>query len=228
MPWRTALLTRRGDRRWDWLIYTTGAAGLLGISLILLLPRSVVLVWFAVMSLPANSPLSPIIPAAFEPLIMEAAKYEHALVVSSIGLGAYLYTEYLNFQFYRWLLDRDWLRGLRDGRWTAWGVARFARAPFSTVAIFAFTPLPFWVARCLAILHGYSKPRYFAATAIGRLPRFMIYAWLGAVLEVPGLVLLAVLLGSTVLVVAWKLSRDERLVVDPGLDRAPAEPPRSL
>ena len=62
-----------GDRRWDLILRATGLAGLLGIALVLLVPSSAVLVWFAVMSLPANGPLSPLIPVAFEPLIMEAA-----------------------------------------------------------------------------------------------------------------------------------------------------------
>ena len=62
---------RRGgnERRWDLVIRSAGVAALLGIPTIIIYPRSIPLVWLAVLSIPANSPLSPIIPAAFEPLI---------------------------------------------------------------------------------------------------------------------------------------------------------------
>ena len=70
------LTKKRGvdERRWDLVIRSAGIAAILGIPVIIAFPRTIPLVWLAVLSIPANSPLSPIIPAAFEPLIMEAAK----------------------------------------------------------------------------------------------------------------------------------------------------------
>jgi uncharacterized membrane protein YdjX (TVP38/TMEM64 family) len=193
-----------GDRRWDLILRATGLAGVLGIALVLLVPGSAVLVWFAVMALPANGPLSPLIPAAFEPLIMEAAKYEHPLWVSLVGLGAYMFTEYLNWHLYGWALRRDRLSAVASSRWTRWGIRRFTRAPFTTVVVFAFTPLPFWVARCLAILDGYSVARFMAATAVGRFPRILIYAWLGAVLQLPTVVLAIIAVGAVLVAIAWR------------------------
>ncbi|HEU5169694.1 MAG TPA: hypothetical protein VFU46_04105 [Gemmatimonadales bacterium] len=200
-------LTPRGDRRWDLILRATGVAGLAGIALVLLVPRSAVLVWFAVMSLPANGPLSPLIPAAFEPLIMEAAKFEPALRVSIVGLVAYMFTEYLNLQLYAWAMGWERFQRVRGARWVEWGVARFARAPFTTVVIFAFTPLPFWVARCLAILGRYPMGRYLGATAVGRFPRILLYAWLGAVLQLQTVVLVGVVVGTTALAFAWRFAR---------------------
>ncbi|MGH7631622.1 MAG: hypothetical protein ACREOF_19985 [Gemmatimonadales bacterium] len=200
---RNILFRPLGDRRWDLILRATGAAGLAGIALVLLVPGSAVLIWFAVMALPANGPLSPLIPAAFEPLIMEAAKYEHPLSVAAVGLGAYMFTEYLNWQLYAWALSREQLAGVGRNRWVRWGMNRFTRAPFTTTIVFAFTPLPFWVARCLAILDRYPVGRFMAATALGRFPRILIYAWLGSVLRVPTVVLAAVLVGSLLLAIAW-------------------------
>lgn len=193
-----------GDRRWDLILRATGLAGLLGIALVLLVPSSAVLVWFAVMSLPANGPLSPLVPAAFEPLVMEAAKYEHPLWVSLVGLVAYMFTEYLNWHLYGWALRRERLSAVAASRWTRWGIQRFTRAPFTTVVVFAFTPLPFWVARCLAILDGYPVTRFMVATAVGRFPRILIYAWLGAVLQVPTVVLAIIAVGAVLVAIAWR------------------------
>jgi membrane protein YqaA with SNARE-associated domain len=200
---------RFGDRHWDLILRVTGAVGLCGIALVLLVPGSAVLVWLAVVSLPANGPLSPLIPAAFEPLIMEAAKYEHPLSVTAVALAAYMLSEYVNWRLYAWALSRERLAGVASGRWVRWGIERFARAPFTTIIVFAFTPLPFWVARCLAILDRYPLGRFMAATAMGRFPRILLYAWLGAVLQVPTVALAAVLIGSVLLAVPWWRRRPE-------------------
>ncbi|HET8625226.1 MAG TPA: hypothetical protein VFM14_16820 [Gemmatimonadales bacterium] len=193
-----------GGRHWDLILRATGLAGLIGIALVLLVPESAVLVWFAVMSLPANGPLSPLIPAAFEPLIMEAAKYEKPLAVTAVGLAAYMFTEYVNWHIYAWALSRERLAGVGKSRWLRWGIDRFGRAPFTTIVVFAFTPLPFWVARCLAIFDRYPVGRFMVATAVGRAPRILIYAWLGAALQVPTVALAAVLVGSLLLAVPWR------------------------
>jgi membrane protein YqaA with SNARE-associated domain len=220
------LAKRRGDRRWDLVLRSTAATALAGIALVLLFPGTAVLVALAVLSLPANSPLSPILPATFEPLIMEAAKYEPVLSVSLVATLAYMYTEYLNYQLYAWVLNWRRLPPLRGRGWVEWGIARFAGAPFTTVVVFAFTPLPFWVARCLAILHRYPLRSYMAATAVGRFPRFLAYAWLGDRLQVPGLLLLAVIVGTSLIVVAGRLARGERILSDAVLD--PEPPPREV
>jgi len=212
------LLRRFGDGRWDRVVRATGLAALSGIALLLLVPESVALVWLAVLSLPANSPLSPILPVVFEPLIMEATRYERALPVGLVATAAYMYTEYLNYHLYAFVLSAERFARVREQRWVRWGTDRFARAPFATVVIFAFTPLPFWVARCLAILQHYPFRRYMVATAVGRLPRFLAYAWLGAVLQAPAVILLGTALGSAAAVIAWRVARGERVLVEPVLD----------
>src|SRR5262245_10243386 len=70
-----ALVKRRGDRRWDIFLRGTALAGLFLIPIAKLFPDYAALVWLAVVGLPANGPLGPILPTAFEPLMMEAVKY---------------------------------------------------------------------------------------------------------------------------------------------------------
>lgn len=219
------LLKRRGDRRWDLLVRATGAVALAGMPVVLLFPQWAPLVWFALLAVPANGPLSPILPAAFEPLIMEAVKYQAALWVTLVALGIYLYTEYLNWHLYAWVLSWARFSRLPRDRWVRWGLEHFGQAPFRTVVIFAVTPLPFWIVRAVAILHRYPVTRFLLATAVGRLPRYAAYAWLGDAFRVPTLWLLGVVLGTGALAVLSRWARGRRVVAEPVLDPggAPSE-----
>ena len=144
-------------------------------------------------------------PAALEPLVMEAAKYEKAIWVTLVALTTYVYMEYLNWHIYRWVLDRDLLSRFRDHRRVRTAVRYFARYPFTTTVVGAATPFPCWVIRVLAVLHGYPLRPYLIAIAIGRFPRIYLYAWLGGVLRIPTVVLLAVVVGSTAVVLVHRL-----------------------
>jgi hypothetical protein len=208
------LLKPRGDRRWDLFLRSSAVVAALGIPLLLIAPDTVTLVWLALLSLPANSPLSPILPAAFEPVIMEAAKYARVVPVTLVATTGYMYMEYLNWHVYAWVINWERLEGFRNHRSVRWGMDRFARQPFWTVVVFAFTPLPFWAARSLAILHGYSLRRFLVATLLGRLPRIFAYAWLGGLVRVPTLWLVAVVVVTTLAAVASRLWRGEPLLID--------------
>jgi len=208
----------RGDRRWDLLVRATGLVALIGIPIVVFFPQVTPLVWFAVAAIPANSPLSPITPVAFEPLIMEAAKHSPAIQVTFVGLAAYMYMEYLNFYLYKWVLERRQLQRFKEHKWVKRAIVAFSRAPAVAILVFAFTPLPFWTIRILAIYRKYSVPRFMIATAVGRLPRIFIYAWLGERLMVPSFLLIAAAVGATVTVVAIKLAKKQALIHDEVLD----------
>lgn len=217
-----ALFRPRGDRRWDFFIRGTGVAGLIGIPIALWMPGAVPLVWLAVVGIPANGPLSPILPTTFDPLLMEVGKYSPVLLVTLVALGVYMYMEYVNWYVYAWVLNWDRLEGVRSNRAVRWGVDRFGRAPTSTTIFFAVTPLPFWVARSLAILHKFSLRRFMVATAIGRFPRFFVYAWLGAFLAVPTWIIVVVIVGGAATAIGLRLLKGEKVLADTGLNGTPA------
>lgn len=212
------LLRPRGDRRWDWFLRGTVAAALAGIGLALAVPQAIPLVWLAVLGIPANSPLSPVVPTAFEPLIIEAGKVAEPVAVSVVATGIYLYTEYLNWHLYRWALAGPRAERLRALAWVERGLRGFGRAPFASVVVFAFTPLPFWAVRGAAVLRGYPLARFLAATALGRWPRFALYGWLGSALRIPAVALVLVVLGGAAVVVTRRLVRGELVLQEPVLD----------
>ena len=210
----------RGDRRWDLFLRATGLAALVLIPIPLLFPSTVPLVWLAIVGIPANGPLSPILPTAFDPLIIEIGKYAPTFTVACVATGIYMYTEFLNWHIYAWMLSWDRLEGFRDNRWVGWGVNRFARAPITTIILFAATPLPFWVARSLAILHRYPLRRFMLATAVGRFPRFFVYAWPGSALSIPTYLIIAVIVLGAMVAIGARVARGQAILEDVVIDRA--------
>jgi len=66
------------------------------------------------------------------------------------------------------------------------GIARlFARSPFAILALSGLTPLPFFPFKALAFTTRYPLGAYLAAVAVGRLPRYLLLAWLGLAVHVP-------------------------------------------
>lgn len=61
----------------------------------------------------------------------------------------------------------------------------FARAPFAVIAVSGLTPLPFFPFKALAFAARYPLGRYLAAVAAGRMPRYLLLAWLGGALHIP-------------------------------------------
>ncbi|MGH8699178.1 MAG: VTT domain-containing protein, partial [Burkholderiales bacterium] len=82
--------------------------------------------------------------------------------------------------------------GLRERRAVRWSVALFRRAPFWATALIIFSPLPDTAVRLLAPLGSYPIDRFVLATAVGRFPRLLLIAGVGAIVTVPAWLLLAV------------------------------------
>ena len=101
-----------------------------------------------------------------------------------------------------------------------WGVDRFATAPITTIIFFAATPLPIWVARSLAILHRYPLKRFMLATAVGRFPRFFVYAWLGSALSIPTYLIIAVIVLGAMVAIGARIARGQAILGDVVIDGA--------
>lgn len=221
--WRFLTLPR-GDRRWNVFLRATAVAALLGIPIVLFVPGSVSLVWLAILSLPSNSPLSPVLPTMFEPVIMEAAKWNSVWAVTTVATAGYMYTEYINWHVYSWVLDWERLARFRSRPSVRWSVALFGYSPFWMIVIAAVTPLPFWPARILAILYRYPLWRFMLATLVGRIPGFLVYAWFGELLHVPTWILVAAIVVPAAVVITIRLMHKQSLLAEtlPPVDGPPA------
>jgi MoaA/NifB/PqqE/SkfB family radical SAM enzyme/membrane protein YqaA with SNARE-associated domain len=209
-----AFLTKpRAEGRWTLFVRGTGLVGLIGIPVLLIWPDLGPLVCFGLLAVPANSVAGPLVPISFELLIVEAAKHDTAIAVAAVATAVYMYMEYLNWHLYRWILAFDRFAALRDRRWMQRSVHTFSRFPFLTVMLFAFTPLPFWAVRVVAVLGNYNISRFMLATMIGRAPRFYIYAWAGSLLQVPT-ILLILAFGAVAVVITMTRSRRGRPIPD--------------
>jgi len=82
----------------------------------------------------------------------------------------------------------------------------FHRAPFAIIALSGLAPLPFFPFKALAFAARYPLDRYVAAVAAGRLPRYLLLAWLGVAVRLPTWLLAAVfiaLLIPSLRVILW-------------------------
>ena len=209
-----------GDRKWDVFLRMTGLLALVGMPIAIYFPEQIPLVWLSIVGVPANSPLGPILPTAFEPFIMEAAKYHSPVSVTFVATGIYMYMEFVNWHVYKWVLERERFEKLPDHKWVDWGIRNFKKRPIITILFFAVSPLPFWIVRCLAILDKYPIKPFMLATAVGRWPRLFLYAWLGEKLLVPTPILLGIAFGTGILVITVRWLQGKKILGGTVLDNS--------
>ena len=108
----------------------------------------------ALISAWCHGPASPFLPAAFEPVLLAYGRVHPPLIVAVVSTLASIPVEAVNYLGYRWLLDSNRLRRVREA---STRVTRlFARQPFLTCLLVAATPVPDWSARILGALARYS------------------------------------------------------------------------
>lgn len=207
----TAAVTKRryGNPLWDVLLRISAGAGLAAIPLVLVWPSSGPLVGFLLVTLWLNGPLAPFFPASYEPVLMIMGRFYSPLLVAALGIAGTLFIEFLNYHLYRKVLHSGALTGARRSRAVAWIVRTFARAPFFTVWLCSWSPLPYWAVRFLSPLAGYAVTKHLWATFLGRFPRLLFFAALGAWwnVDVRLLVMISVVLIAVAVVLAlrWRL-----------------------
>lgn len=212
--WRALFVTHYGNVTWDGVLRATGALALLGIPAVLFLPTSVGgLVGFILVTVWVNGPLGMFLPATYEPILMLFGRIYPPVLVGFLGILGILYIEYLNYYLYGKLLDLEAFRAVRRSTVVARVVRWFGRAPFFTVWMCSWSPLPYWAVRILAPMARYPVKRYLLATFLGRFPRLWFFAALGTWWGIGGGTLLLITLGSIALalgIFAWRRRRAVR------------------
>ncbi len=197
--WVVLFRRRFGDLTWDAILRISGVLALLAIPVTLAQPHAAALTGFLLVTIWINGPLSPLLPATYEPVLMLMGRVYSPLAVAALGTAGVLFVEYINYQLYRQVLFIERLSRVREGRFVRRVVALFQRAPFFTVWLCSWSPLPYWIVRFLSPLAGYSVRRQLVATALGRFPRLWFFAALGLFWRISATALFAISAGSIVL-----------------------------
>jgi membrane protein DedA with SNARE-associated domain len=132
------------------------------------------------LTLLANGPYGAVLPAAQEPIIMVFARLYPATVVAAVATVSATAVEYVNYRLFDAAVHSRLLSSARRSRQMQQVVEWFELQPFLTVAFCALTPVPFVLARIVAVAAAYPADRFLAANASGRFPRFWAYGALGA------------------------------------------------
>ena len=175
----SALLKRRyGNAAWDGIVRASGVVALVALPVSLYLEAGE-LTGFVLVTMWVNGPLAPFLPATYEPILMLFGRMYPPLLIATLGIVGLLYVEFLNYHLYRRVLHLKKLRRMRESAVLRRLVNLFGRAPFFTVWICSWSPLPYWSVRILSPLAGYPVGRHLLATFLGRFPRLWFFAALG-------------------------------------------------
>lgn len=192
---------------WPTLIRFTAFTVLLGLLGLAVAPAAGGLTAFVVTTLWVHGPVSPFLPAAYEPVLMHYGTLYPPYLVALIGAAANVVVEALNYRLYRDALEMPSLSRLRESRTGAWALRHFRRAPFLTVWVGSWSPIPDWMVRILGPMARYPLGKYLPAMALGRIPRYWLFAEVGHRIGVDGRLLVAALAASLTVGLAaavWK------------------------
>jgi len=178
------LSRRRGTREWDVVLRATGVLALLAIYPATRWPSVAGLLGFLCLTLFVSGPISVVLPAAFEPMLMVAGRLYAPLIVALVAVAGNLYMDYINYHVYGAALQHPRLEGARNSRIVQRLLVLFQRRPFFAVWLCSWSPIPYWVVAALAPLSRYSMRKFLLATFLGRFPRVWFFAALGLVVPV--------------------------------------------
>lgn len=127
-----------------------------------------------------------------EPILLYFAKFYTPFTVALVAGSSTLMTEALNYSVFKYVTDLKIFKNFQRKKSVSKIVDLFNRAPFLALWIAAFTPIPFYPFRFLAVLARYPLAKYILALSLSRIPRFFILALAGRAIQIPDY-LLAVL-----------------------------------
>ena len=183
---------------WRRMVQVAGMVVLTAALLIALVPGTTTLVVFVLLTVWCHGPLSPLLQAAYEPVLLGYGRLFPPLLLAITGAVASTAIEYLNYHLYQKLLKVECVDRILVSPPTRRLMGPFFRRPFLTVWVCVLTPLPDWAARILAAHSGYSVRSYLTAVLLARLPRFWFLAALGFHLELGAGVVLSIVAASAV------------------------------
>lgn len=203
-------MKRYGNAEWDAVLRASAVIALMAIYPSWRWPAVAGLVGFFCVALFMSGPITVVVPAMFEPLLMLTGRIYPPLIVALVGVVANLYMDYINYHVFGAAINHPLLERVKNSRVARWMLALFQRNPFFAVWLCSWSPIPYWIVSTLAPLSRYSKRKYLLATLLGRFPRVWFFAALGLVVPVSSQLLVtyvacALIVGIAILV--WRRTR---------------------
>jgi uncharacterized membrane protein YdjX (TVP38/TMEM64 family) len=116
-------------------------------------------------------------------IVLWAAREVEPLSVALIGTVGTVIANLHDYYIIHYLFRVERLRKAKKSRFYRKSVEWFQRAPFLTLTAASFLPIPIDVVRILAVSADYPRRWYALATFAGRLPRYLLLAYLGYELQ---------------------------------------------
>jgi membrane protein YqaA with SNARE-associated domain len=145
------------------------------------------------------------IPLPTIPAIALTAKVFHPIIVSIVGAVGTAIANLNDYAILGWLFRNKKVKKVRDIHSYRRLLYYFDKKPFLTLTVGAFLPIPIDVIRLMAISRAYATWKYMLAAFVGRVPRYLIIAYLGKELS-PKYIL--ILFGISVLPAIGKFVSD--------------------
>ena len=153
-----------------------------------------------------------------EPVLLFFGKFYPPLIVAGVaGLGAVI-IESINFSMLNCLADLKTFQKMARSRFIARLASLFNKAPFATLWIAGFLPIPYHPFRLMVAVTRYPFIPYILSVVTSRLPRFFVLALLGSVLAIPDWIII-ILFASLMAAGSVPFLRKSPKAVDPAGSR---------
>jgi membrane protein YqaA with SNARE-associated domain len=177
--------------------------------------------YLAFYAIPANSAIS-VFP--HEPVVIWYGSQGSILwtaVAASVGT---LVAGFLDHSVFVPVMNLKGLTGYKEKAWYQKAAGLFMKYPFAVIVVTGFTPIPFFPFKFLSFSLHYPLWKYLSALLIGRFPRYLLLAWVGYVIHIPGWLLVAIFGGA---ILAYAIKAGPEIVRYLKTSRTPPEdPPR--
>ena len=147
-------------------------------------------------SIPGNF-LIDVIP--YDPVLIFFARFHEPVIISFVGVAGILISEAINYTVFEYIVDMKFFDRVLELKFIAKLIRLFNKAPFWTMLIVAFTPIPIYPFRFLVVMARFPLHLYLLTLFLGRLPRLYLLALFGHTVELPGYVYLIIFIVLSVL-----------------------------
>ena len=163
------------------ILWTLGFFFLIGTLAHHYFPRYFGLVLLFFYIIPSNS----FIPFPHEPAIIFYGKIYGPYLTTLAATLPTIIACYLDYEVLTPVFNLTRVGKIRDTKIYLKTYHYFKKAPFLTNAIAAVSPVPFYPIRILSIAGGYPAWKYTASVVLGRIPRYFLLAYFGALINIP-------------------------------------------